>query len=167
MEMMNIHDILRELLLYSDRIADDGHVFLSVEYEEQEPLIRGNPAMIRQIFLGMVLNALKSMPEEGHICIRTKIEDNGTREPSVRISLADTGTKDCNDPIRRFFNPDDDDERLAGFNFAVIQNIVTMHKGALQAENGPGGTMSFSIVFPLLKAQAREIKPEADGKDDR
>jgi len=167
MEMMNIHDILRELLLYSDRIADGGHIFLSVEYAGQEPFIRGNPAMIRQIFLGMVLNALKSMPEEGHIRIRTKIEGSGTREPTVRVSLADTGTNGCSDPIRRFFNPDDDDDRLAGFNFAVIQNIVTMHKGSLQAEKGPGDTMSFSLVFPVVRVQPREVNPEAGGKDDQ
>lgn len=167
MEMMNIHDILRELLLYSDRIADDGHIFLSVEYARQEPIIRGNPAMIRQIFLGMVLNALKSMPEAGHIRISTKIVDNGTLEPTVRVSLADTGTSDCSDPIRRFFNPDDDDDRLAGFNFAVIQHIITMHKGSLQAEKGPGETMSFSLVFPLVQVQQREVKTEVDGKDDQ
>lgn len=166
MEMMNIHDILRELLLYSDRIADEGHIFLSVEYAGQDPIIRGNPEMIRQIFLGMVLNALKSMPEEGHMHISTKIEDNGTREPTVRVSFADTGTNDCSDPIRRFFNPDDDD-RLAGFNFAVIQHIVTMHKGSLQAEKGLGEIMSFSLVFPLVQAQSREVIPEADGKNDQ
>lgn len=151
MEMMNVHDILKELLLYSDRIADQGHVFLSVEYDTQEPVIRGNPVMINQIILGLVLNGLKTLPEEGHIRIRTKIEDNGTREPSVRISFSDNLTENSGDPICRFFNPDDDDERLASFNFAVIQNIVAMHKGSLHAEKGPDGTTSFSIVFPLVK----------------
>jgi signal transduction histidine kinase len=151
MEMMNVHDILKELLLYSDRIADQGHVFLSVEYDGQEPVIRGNPVMLRQIFMGLVLNALKSLPDQGRICIRTKIEDNGTGEPSVRISFSDNRTENPGDPMQRFFNPDQDDERLASFNFAVIQNIVAMHKGSLHAENGPDGTTSFSIVFPLVK----------------
>jgi PAS domain S-box-containing protein len=151
MEMMNVHEILKELLLYSDRIADQGHVFLSVEYDGKEPVIRGNPVMIRQIFLGLVLNALKTLPEDGHIRIWTKIEDSGTGEPSVRISFSETGMENSDDPIHRFFNPEEDDERLASFNFAVIQNIVTMHKGFLQAENGPDGTTSFSIVFPLVK----------------
>lgn len=151
MEMMNVHDILKELLLYSDRIADQGHVFLSVEYDGKEPVIRGNPVMIHQIFLGLVLNALKTLPEDGHIRIRTQIEDDETGEPSVRISFSDTRMKNAGDPIHRFFNPDEDDERLASFNFAVIQNIVAMHKGFLQAENGPDDTTSFSIVFPLVK----------------
>jgi PAS domain S-box-containing protein len=151
MEMMKVHDILKELLLYSDRIADQGHVFLSVEYDGQEPVIRGNPVMLRQIFMGLLLNALKSLPEEGHILIRTKIEDNGTGEPSVRISFADNRPGNAGDPMQRFFNPGQDDERLASFNFAVIRNIIAMHKGSLHAEDGPDGTTSFSIVFPLVK----------------
>ncbi|MBN1546236.1 MAG: PAS domain-containing protein, partial [Syntrophaceae bacterium] len=61
MELTNIHDILKEVLLYSDQLADQGHVFLSVEYDPAEPLVRGNPAMLRHIFMGLVLNALTSL----------------------------------------------------------------------------------------------------------
>jgi len=151
MEIMNIHDLLKEVLLYSDQISDQGHVFLSVEYDPAKPIVRGNPVMIRQIFTGFILNALKSLPVEGHIHIRTKIEGGGTREPAVRVSFTDNRPADSGDHIQRFFNPDADDERMVGFNFAVIQNIVSMHNGALSAEHGPGGTTSFSIVFPLVK----------------
>lgn len=151
MEMMNVHDILKEVLLYSDQISDHGHVFLSVEYDATEPVVRGNPVMIRQIFMGLILNALKSLPEEGHIHIRTKIEDGRTGEPAVRISFTDNRSGDPGNHIRRFFNPGEDDERMAGFNFGVIQNIVSMHNGALSAEHGPDGTTSFGIVIPLVK----------------
>lgn len=151
MEMMNVHDLLKEVLLYSDQISDQGHVFLSVEYDSAEPVIRGNPVMIRQIFMGLILNALKSLPEEGRIHIRTKIEDGKAKGPALRISFTDNRPGDSGDHIQRFFSPEEGDERMAGFHFAVIRNIVSMHNGALSAESGADGTTSFSIVFPLVE----------------
>jgi nitrogen-specific signal transduction histidine kinase len=151
MELMNVHDILREVLLYSDRIADQGHVFLAVEYDPGEPLVRGNPAMLRQIFMGLVLNALKSLSEEGRIHIRTTIEDQREDAAVVRIRFSDNRPGDPAEHIQRFFNPDDDDERMTSINFAVLHNIVALHKGSLSAESGDDGTTAFSIAFPLVK----------------
>ncbi|NLN59584.1 MAG: hypothetical protein GX147_02525 [Deltaproteobacteria bacterium] len=167
MEMVNLHEILRDLLLYSDRIADGGHVFLSAEYAVREPLIRGNPAMIRRIFLTTVLNALKSMPEGGHVLIKTEIQDEGGPEPAVQISFSETGMKACGDPMGLFFNSDEEDERLAGLNFALIRKIMDLHQGSLRAENDPGGAVSFSMVFPLAAVRTKVHKTETGGRYDR
>jgi len=151
MEVLDVHEILRQVLLYSDCIADQGHVFLSVEYDTGTAAIRGNPAMLRRIFTGMVLNALKSITGEGRIHIRTQIDHDGQGGSTVSIGFADNRPGNPGDHIRRFFNPEEEDERLAGFNFAVIRNIVTMHQGTLSAESGGDGTVSFRVVLPLVK----------------
>ncbi len=156
MEIMNIHDLLKEVLLYSDQIADQGHVFLSVEYDPGEPLVRGNPAMLRQIFMGLILNALTSLPDEGRIRIRTVIEDRDNVSPVIRVRFSDNRPGNPVEHIHRFFNPEEDDDRLASFNFTVIQNIVAMHKGALTAESSEDGNTSFSIAIPLVGLSLEE-----------
>jgi PAS domain S-box-containing protein len=149
MGVMNIHEILREIMMYSDQISDQGYIFLSVDYAPLEPVIRGNSVMIRQIFMGLLLNALQSLTKEGHIHIATTIENTG--EPAaVRIRFSDNRPGNPGEHIQRFFNPGEDDDRVAQLNFAVFQDIIAIHKGALSAESALDGTISFSIVFPLI-----------------
>jgi len=150
MEVMNIHEVLREILLYSDQISDQGYIFLSVDYAPLEPIIRGNSVMIRQIFMGLLLNSLQSLTKEGHIHIATTIESTEEKESAVRIRFSDNRPGNPGEHIQRFFNPGEDDDRVARLNFAVFQDIIAIHKGALSAESALDGTISFSIVFPLI-----------------
>jgi len=150
MDIMNIHEVLREILLYSDQISDQGYIFLSVDYAPMEPIIRGNAVMIRRIFMGLLLNALQSLTKEGHIHIATTIENTGKEEPAVRIRFSDDRPGNPGEHIQRFFNPGEDDDRVTQLNFAVFQDIIAIHKGALSAESALDGTISFSIVFPLI-----------------
>jgi len=150
MEVVNIHEILREIMLYSDQISDQGYTFLSVDYAPLEPVIRGNSVMIRQIFMGLLLNALQSLTREGHIHIATTIENTEGKEAAVRIRFSDNRPGNPAEHIQRFFNPGDDDDRVARLNFAVFQDIIAIHKGALSAESALDSTISFSIVFPLI-----------------
>ena len=152
MEVMNIHEVLREILLYSDQISDQGYIFLSVDYAPREPIIRGNSVMIRQIFMGLLLNSLQSLTKEGHIHIATTIESTGEKDSAVRIRFSDNRPGNPGEHIQRFFNPGDDDDRVAQLTFAVFQDIIAIHKGALSAESALDGTISFSIVFPLIGA---------------
>ncbi|MDR2861380.1 MAG: PAS domain S-box protein [Syntrophobacterales bacterium] len=150
MDIINIHEVLREILLYSDRISDQGYIFLSVDYGPLDPIIRGNAVMIRRIFTGLLLNALQSLTKEGHIRIATAIEKTGKGEPAVKIRFSDDRPGNPREHIQRFFNPGEDDDRVTQLNFAVFQDIIAIHKGALSAESAPDGTISFSIVFPLI-----------------
>jgi len=150
MEVINIHEVLREILLYSDQISDQGYIFLSVDYAPLEPIIRGNSVMIRRIFMGLLLNSVQSLTKEGRIHIATTIESIEKKESAVRIRFSDNRPGNPGEHIQRFFNPGEEDDRVARLNFAVFQDIIAIHKGALSAESGLDGTISFSIVFPLI-----------------
>ncbi len=56
---VNIHDVLKEILLFSEKIIDGGTVILSAQYADIEPVIECNPDMMKQVFLNLILNVLQ------------------------------------------------------------------------------------------------------------
>ena len=70
-DYVNIHDILKEILLYSEQVIDRDMIYLSIRTADMEPLIEGNPDMLRQIFLSLILIALQSLPLSSRLDIET------------------------------------------------------------------------------------------------
>jgi signal transduction histidine kinase len=149
-DALNLHDILKEIMLYSEKVIDLDMIYLSMRTATMEPLIEGNPDMIRQIFLSLILVALQSLPPSGRLDIETLFIPT---PPSVEVRFRAAG--------REFLDRVSGTEAGAGMGLAIIHHIMTLHSGSVRIEQDPDENTTFILSFPL-KPEA--ILPLFEGK---
>lgn len=154
---VNIHNLMKEILLFSEKIIDGGTVFLSARYAEMEPVIECNAGMMKQVFLHLILNAL---PGAGRLDIITRYVEE---RHAIEIHFIENSEIDPQNIRSGIFN------RLSrtkedhwGLGLAIVHNIVNMYKGYMRFEYREEVGAAFILSFPLLSAG----KPEPAATHD-
>jgi K+-sensing histidine kinase KdpD len=148
---VNIHDLLKEILLFSEKIIDGGAVFLSAKYADVEPVIECNADMMKQVFLHLILNAL---PGAGCLDIITHyIEER----QAIEIHFIEKSGADP-DNIRSgiFHRLSHVKEDYWGLGLAIVHNIVNMCHGSMRVEYREKVGAAFVLSFPLLTVRRSE-----------
>lgn len=130
------------------------------------PTVWGNPELLRRVFINLVGNAVKysGRPDPvikivfdgeqetvfGRFC-RVNISDNGPGIPEKELpmifSMFTRGTTSV--------DADDDGDAGMGVGLAVVQRIVELHYGRIEAQSELGLGTTFSITLPLENVALR------------
>jgi signal transduction histidine kinase len=151
---IDVHGILRDILLDSQEMADERGLFLSARYASGSPCITGEMEMMRQVFLNLICHFLQAIGEGGCLLIETRMiggEDRRTSGiSSVEVRFSESGVEagECRgSPFLDAFFPAK--ERDLGLGFAIVNSIVQRYGGSVHVQIGEGGRAAFSIVLPL------------------
>ena len=148
---VNIHDLMKEILLFSGNIIDGGAVFLSARYADVEPVIECNADIMKQVFLHLILNAL---PDAGCLDIITDyveerqaieihfIKKSGSDPPNIRSGI-----------FNRLSRANEDHW---GLGLAIIHNIVNMYQGYMRIEYREAVGAALVLSFPLHPVRTSE-----------
>ncbi|MDI6687265.1 MAG: ATP-binding protein [Desulfobacterales bacterium] len=164
MKEVSIHNLLKEIIVFSEQILWKEDIILTANYEDIDPVIAGNAEMLKQLFLNLMLNAMQAMPGGGNLYIKTKISDNNdekkeTHNSNVEISFMDTGTGIPDENMKKIFDPFfTTKEKGTGLGLAIVHNIVDIHSGSIDAENYKDGGAVFNITFPVMEVQSSRFK---------
>ena len=107
--------------------------------------VNGDPAMLRQAFLNLALNACQAMPEGGTL----RIACQPARGGRVSIVVADTGVGIKPEHLEKIFDlyfttkP-----KGSGIGLSMVYRIVQMHDGEIEVESTPGKGTTFKILLP-------------------
>jgi PAS domain S-box-containing protein len=149
---VNIHDVLKEILLFSEKIVDGGTVILSAQYADIEPVIECNPDMIKQVFLNLILNVLQ---ETSRLDIITHhLEERQMIEISFIEKSESTPEKMRSDILNRLSRTK---EKNWGLGLAIVHNIVNMYKGYIRVEYLIHVGTAFVLSFPLVRGGISEL----------
>lgn len=130
------------------------HVLKSVP-EDLE--ISCDSTLIRQVFLNLFLNALQSMTDCGNLTVEAVQAADNDR---VDISVQDTGSGIDPKDIDKIFDPFfTTKEKGAGLGLTIVHNIISAHRGTINACSKPGNGSLFVIHLPSKGG-------ECDGADD-
>ena len=148
------------MALYEVRLRKRG-IKVSREYAEGDYLAC-IPSQLRQVFANLIANALDAMTSGGKLLVRTRsMLHAGTREPGVRISIADTGCGIDQDTLSRLFQPfvSTKGEEGTGLGLWVSREILEKHSATIRVRSRKSekdsGTV-FSIWIPLGKREGRK-----------
>ena len=145
-DYVNIHEILDEILLFSEQVMDRDMIFLSIRTADMTPFIEGRPDMLRQIFLGLILIALQSLPLSGRLDIETL---HLPEPPCIEVHFRAGG--------RHFLERVSGTDAGAGIGLAIIHHIMNMHHGSVRIEQTDKEKTAFILSFPLAGNQ--DINP--------
>jgi signal transduction histidine kinase len=109
------------------------------------PDVNGDPAMLRQAFLNLSLNACQAMPNGGTLRIRCE----AARGRQVKISFTDTGVGIRPEHLQRIFDLYfTTKEKGSGIGLSMVYRTVQMHDGEIEVQSTPGAGTTFRILLP-------------------
>jgi len=116
-------------------------------------LVRGEPALLRQLIANLTENAIK-FTETGSVTL--SLHRNGS---AALLDVRDTGPgippHALEHIFERFFRADparSRDVEGTGLGLAVVNNIVRAHGGTVSADSGPAGGTVISVSLPVVDA---------------
>ncbi len=148
MKEININDVVREGLSFLEERFLKAGIRLERTLDPHIPLILGDPALLQQVLVNLVVNALQAMPAGGNVSIMTR-----SFESHVYLTVTDTGIGMDKKTLKQIFVPfftTKDVREGTGLGLAVVHGIVTSHKGRITAESTKGQGTRFEITFPRI-----------------
>ena len=139
-------------------LADrENSIHVSVETADRPLFMQGDPELMKQACLNILLNAVQSMPEGGRLRIRTRRQARPNPESGawMELSIADTGKGMTPDEMSKIFNPFFTTKaRGTGLGLSIVHTIVEKHGGYIDVESTPSKGTEFCIHLPLSSRQA-------------
>ncbi len=135
--------LLRQLVAVVEPEFAAAGVSVDLRVEEPLPVLRGDPARLRQLFLNLMLNAREAMPRGGRVTIEAHpVSAEGGAAAGAEVSIADTGGGIPAEHMERLFEPFFTTKRLGtGLGLVNVRRIAEEHGGKVTAANGASGAV--------------------------
>ncbi len=149
-ETVDITDLINQVIGVSRQKSKEKHVAVFVTPAEESVVVAGQEALLRQLFLNILDNAMKYTPENGKITIGlsqdtyygiVKVTDTGVGiSPEHQERIFD-----------RFYRIDAARSETQGYGLglAIVQAIVVLHNGKIRIHSAVGQGTTFSLYLPL------------------
>jgi len=123
------------------------------------PLVNGDRRALDQVFTNLITNAIQAMEDQDNGVLAMKIRPNPDDATMVDVHISDSGPGIPEELRKRVFEPffSTKSEGGTGLGLAITRRILMMHKGLIELDSFPGGTL-FKIQLP---AAASQPLPEA------
>ncbi len=160
-EPVQVNSVLRQTLkLRAYDFANHG-VELTERYEEELPLLVGDPHKLQQVFLNILNNAYDALQETRR---RGKIEIATLhRDGHLEISFRDNGPGISH--LERIFDPFFTTKEVGkgtGLGLSICYGIVRAHGGEITAGNNPDGVgCAIRVRLPIAAPQSELLVAEA------
>jgi len=145
MTRTDVPALLAEVVVFlADHLAMH-RVALEQKLEPGLPAIRGNPSLLQQVLVDLVLNACNAMADGGVMTLSAARKEPGW----VEIAVRDTGCGIPPDKVSRVFEPFyTTTQSGVGLGLAVSYSIIRQHGGTIQVESQVGQGTTFTIRLP-------------------
>ena len=165
--------IERALELVSEKIKKSG-IHLVRDYEQNLPEVMIDNLQIQQVFLNLLLNAIKAMPEGGELTIslkairdRAKIKERfpGSYTLSfahengfIQITFNDTGHGIDKGNIAKVFNPFyTTDPSGTGLGLPIVHKLLEKNNGCVHIDSAKGEGTSVILLFPTVDSASSAL----------
>jgi two-component system sensor histidine kinase VicK len=136
--------------------ANKFQVSLLVEQEGAScPPLYADKALLTEVLLNLVDNAIRYTPENGGVRLRVKQEGQ-----SLVFSVSDTGVGISEENVEKLFrkfsrieNPLSNRERGSGLGLYFAKGIVEKHGGTIWVRSATGQGSTFFIRLPLALSE--------------
>ena len=154
-EPVDLCEEVRATLENLESQATARDLFLKLEAEAELPMVRADPARVRQIITNLVSNAVK-FTREGGVQVQIRAVNGPEGRPEVWTTVIDTGIGIHPDDQRIIF----DEFRQAdgsstrefggtGLGLAITRKLVEMMGGRIWLESTPGQGSAFTFSLPV------------------
>ncbi|MCX7773653.1 MAG: HAMP domain-containing histidine kinase [Clostridia bacterium] len=111
------------------------------------PYIKCYPGLLNQVFMNILVNAIRSIPDKGDITIKTWHD-----EDYVYTSIRDTGKGIRKEKLAGIFESGftvSEAEKGIGLGLSISKNIIDKHNGSLEVKSKFGEGTEFTFKLPI------------------
>ena len=136
------------------------HIKDHIQVAPDTPPVFGDRRALDQVFTNLITNAIQAMEDQQEGILAIKIRPNPDDSTMVDLRLSDSGPGIPEDVRKRIFEPffTTKGQEGTGLGLAITRRIVMAHKGKIECESFPGGTL-FKIQLPVAPAATAEGNP--------
>lgn len=153
LQEINPSVVIKETIESIRPTAEAKSLTIHTQIDESVGMVMADSVRLQQIFWNLISNSIKFTPEGGSIDIRLE-----RAMENVRVRIRDTGKGILKGFLPHIFTPfsqaDSSTTRRysgLGLGLAIVHNLVTLHKGVVQAESsGEGMGATFTVELPLV-----------------
>ena len=122
-------------------------------HAEALPRVKGDPLLLQQALLNIVLNAEQAIGANGGRIETTHVDSSGMRRGAqVVVQIRDTGPGIPAAAMPRLFEPFYTTKEVGkgtGLGLAITYGIIQEHGGQIAASNHPEGGAVFTVQLPV------------------
>ena len=143
------------LLNAFETYAKDKDLSLSFSSSEKELHLDMDPIFYQDIFVNLLSNALKFTPEGGRINVRLEFVAEKSGNPSIRLTVQDTGIGIEKEDLSHIFTPfysnaqrSSDFVHGIGLGLSLVKERVELLGGSIRVESIKNKGTVFTLLFP-------------------
>jgi PAS domain S-box-containing protein len=159
-ESVDLTAAVRRAVEAARATLDERQHQLEIKLPERPVWIDADPARLEQVLANLLANAAKYTPPGGRIGVTVEVAGN---EAIFRVQ--DNGIGISSDMVARIFDLFQQGDRVPGrvseglgIGLTLVQRLVQMHGGSIEAESpGVGQGSTFTVRLPLGEAPSAPI----------
>jgi two-component system phosphate regulon sensor histidine kinase PhoR len=173
-EPLHLAPLVQRLVAGFELRLKERKVKLSMQIEEDLPLIAGDTDQMAQVLQNLLDNGLKYGRDGGVLSLEVMLAPAGNKWPSRRgivIAVADQGAGIAREHIprltERFYRADKGRSRAVGgtgLGLAIVKHIVNRHRGQLLIESEVGKGTTVSVWLPVTQSSRMPDGRLPDGR---
>ncbi|WP_299977382.1 sensor histidine kinase, partial [Desulfobacula sp.] len=141
---VNIHMILNRMIGFLQTSLIEKNIDLITRFHDGSSFVRSDVAVLRQVFLNLLLNASAVVGTNGSICVSTFAKEN-----SVMVLIADDGPGLETADMEQIFDLQQLSKRGDwGFGLAISRFILERIGGKISVRNGEKYGVVFEVQVP-------------------
>ena len=152
----DVNDVLIDVLDFVRLQFKKGGIEIVSKLEESLPNVYGDPALLYQVFLNVIMNSFQSMSRRGTLTVRTRPVQSAERE-MIEIEISDTGEGIRPENMEKIFTPFFTTKapgKGTGLGLAVTRRIVQEHSGRINIISTHGEGTTVSIFFNAFRQKS-------------
>jgi len=143
----NLNHVIEEALYFLEARCAGAGIELERMLAPDLPLIVADPALLNQVLVNLVVNAIQAMPDGGMIRVATR-----RSEREVLITVEDTGRGIDDKTMKQIFLPfftTKDVGQGTGLGLSVAHGIIASHGGSIDVRSKVGRGTRFTVHLPI------------------
>ncbi len=160
---VSIAEILRSAMVFVEMKAHDKGITLHQQYEDDLPIIRGDPVRLKQVYTNLLCNAVKFTPPGG--CVSASAACFGDNK--IMVTVGDTGIgMDASEvelalsPFGQVDNKLSRGQEGTGLGLAIAKGLVEHHGGHLEISSARGEGTVIATLLPVGAVEDRKTRRE-------
>jgi len=144
---VDLHAVVKESFALVAHDMRQRRTEATVTLSSHPCVISGDPVLLQQVFVNLLINALDAMaevsPARRHLTIRSEV---GAAD--VEVFIRDTGPGLSTDILSTLFTPFVTTKSHGlGIGLTIARTIVGAHGGTIRAHNNPEGGATFTVTL--------------------
>lgn len=148
-ELINVNDLVKSCCSELRIIADEKNQKIENIFEQDNLMAEIDPVEFKRVITNIILNAVKSSPNDSMVLVRTNSEDE-----NVKIQIIDNGAGISKEKLPFIFDKyvtyhDKFRGVGTGLGLYISKKIIEEHQGKIEVQSQEGLGTTFTLFTPM------------------